>query len=39
VTPQMERVLVAFGLVLVFKAIRAVSAAVLFLGFVQPEMG
>lgn len=34
----MERVLVAFGFVLVFEAIRAVSAAVLFLRFVQPEI-
>jgi len=36
--PEMERVLVAFGFVLVFEAIRAVSAAVLFFGLVQPEV-
>jgi len=34
----MKRILVAFGFVLVFETIRAVSTAVLLLGLVQPEI-
>lgn len=38
-TTQMKGVLVAFGFVLVFEAVRTVSAAILFLGLVQPVPG
>lgn len=38
-TTQVKGILVAFGFVLVFEAVRTVSAAILFLGFVQPMVG